>query len=224
MSCICAICFCQVWIGSDKSWRSSTCSNIDVLSNIWYSSEKRWHHGRHSDVIMDLTFSAFERFVSENCHAKFGGKLDNKSRRNKERGTILAILLLIPFSWSNFDGWFILFVQNCRLLHMLKQGKGITWQENLQNFSFSFHKAWTTSFSKVMFLTGYSLCQLPHIPKRHCLLSTSSRKFLKQHGSSHSIGIAVQYWRESQSSFPFETFTCRARVRDYSVFTALSWP
>ena len=63
---------------------------------------------------------------------------------------------------------------------------------------------WTTLFCKVMFLTGYSVCQLPHIPKRHCLLSTSSRKFWKRHGSSHSVGITDQYWQEPRALFHFK--------------------
>ena len=34
------------------------------LSNFWYSTEQRWRQRRHSDVIMDLTITAFERFYA----------------------------------------------------------------------------------------------------------------------------------------------------------------
>ena len=44
-----------------------------VFSNFRYSTEQRGRHRRHSDVIMDLTFTAFESFLfSKKCQAKFG--------------------------------------------------------------------------------------------------------------------------------------------------------
>ena len=57
-------CFCQAWIGLDERWRSSTYLNIDCFQQFWYSTQQRWHQRRHSDVIMDLTVTAFERFCA----------------------------------------------------------------------------------------------------------------------------------------------------------------
>ena len=62
-----------------------------------------------------------------------------------------------------------------------------------------------------------SVCQSPHIPKKALPFINFIRKIFKMTCSSHSVGITVQYWQESQGSsgsFPFESFTCIARVRD----------
>ena len=66
---------------------------------------------------MDLTFSAFESFVSENCHAKFGGNWTTNNGEMKG-----AQFWSYCFLSSSVDPTELVdlfwFLQKCRLLHM----------------------------------------------------------------------------------------------------------
>ena len=78
---------------------------------------------------MDLTFSAFERFVSENCHAKFGGNWTTNQGETRGGGgghnsghTSTYPLQLIQLCWLLY----FVCTEMQAASHAMKQGKDMT--------------------------------------------------------------------------------------------------
>ena len=75
---------------------------------------------------------------------------------------------VFPWDFDNFSiPWFFMFSRFVATLHMLKQGKMMTWQENLQNVSFDTAQSiYLLDCLIVQSHISDCVCQLPHILKK----------------------------------------------------------